>query len=346
VAMDYAWQQALGAVFVSGVIFIAITALKIRSWIATAIPISLKRSFAAGIGLFVMLIGFKETGLIRVGSEAAPLRIGMLTEAAPLLAVFCILLISVLLIRRVNGAILIGMLATTVLAFLTDVAEWPDRLVAAPPSLAPLWLKLDIGAIFDVGFMPIVLVFFILAFVDTMGTLIGVSTRAGLLDEDQNLPEIEKPVMADALATTAAGLLGTSTTGAFLESAAGIEAGARSGFASLVTAGMFLLCLFFAPLFLAVPAAAWGAALVVVGFLMLWPIRDLPFDDYSELFPAVATMALMVFTYNIGLGIGAGFILYPLLKLVAGKGRDVKAGTWVLFGLSAVLFLVYPYSRI
>ena len=148
------------------------------------------------------------------------------------------------------------------------------------------------------------------------------------------------------MATTAAGLLGTSTTGAFLESAAGIEAGARSGFASLVTATMFLLCLFVAPLFLAVPAAAYGAALVVVGFLMLSTLRRLPFDDYTELFPAAATVALMAFTYNLGFGMAAGFVLYPLFKLFGGRARELNAGVWVLFAISLLLFIFYPYGKI
>ena len=179
-----------------------------------------------------------------------------------------------------------------------------------------------------------------------MGTLIGVSARAGLLDERQNLPQIERPMMADAVATTAAGLLGTSTTGAYLESAAGIEAGARSGFASLVTAGMFVLCLFLAPLFMAVPPLAYGGALVVVGFLMLTTLRRLPFDDYSELFPAAATISLMAFTYNLGFGMAAGFVLYPIFKLAAGKARALNAGVWVLFAISVLLFVLYPYGKV
>jgi AGZA family xanthine/uracil permease-like MFS transporter len=344
--MGYKWETALGAVFIGGVVFIIITVLKIRSWIARAIPDSLKRSFAAGIGFFIMFIGLSESGIIRLGVPGAPVKVGQLSTAGPLLAIFCIILISILIIRKVPGALLIGLLATTILSFIAGTANWPTGLVSAPPSLSPILFKLDIAGALSIDFLPVILVVFILDFVDTMGTLIGVSARAGLLDKDNNLPEIEKPMMADAVATVAGAAAGTSTTGTFIESAAGIEAGAKSGFASLVTAVMFLLCLFFAPIFLSVPANAYGAALVVVGFLMLSPLKDLQFDDYTELIPAAATIALMSFTFNLGIGMTAGFILYPLLKLFSGKVRELSAGVWILFAISVLLYIFYPYSKI
>lgn len=345
IGMGYSWQTALGAVFIGGIIFIIITALKIRGWVARAIPDSLKRSFAAGIGFFIMFIGLNLTGIIRLGIEDAPVKVGQLSASGPLLAIFCIILIFILMIKKIPGALLIGILATTIISFIVGVAEWPSKLVSAPPSLSPLIFKLDITGALTLDFLPVILVVFILDFVDTMGTLIGVSARAGLLDENLNLPEIEKPMMADAVATVAGALAGTSTTGTFIESAAGIEAGAKSGFSSLVTALIFGLCLFFAPFFVSVPAFAYGAALVVVGFLMLSPIKDIPFDDYSELFPSIATIALMSFTYNIGFGMTAGFFLYPVSKIFAGKAKELTAGVWVLFGISVLLFIFYPYKR-
>jgi AGZA family xanthine/uracil permease-like MFS transporter len=293
-----------------------------------------------------MFIGLNDTGLVRLGVEGAPVKIGQLSSTGPLLAVFCIILISVLMIRRVPGAILIGMLATTIIAYIVKIAAWPSSIVSTPPSLAPIFLKLDIPGALRLDFLPVILVIFVLDFVDTMGTLIGVSARAGLLDKGGNLPEIEKPMMADAIATTAAALVGTSTTGAFIESAAGTEAGARSGFASLVTAAMFVLCLFFAPIFVSVPGVAYGSALIVVGFLMLTPVKDIKFDDYTELFPAAATIALMSFTYNIGFGMTAGFILYPLFKIFSGKAKELTAGIWVLSGISVLLFVFYPYKKV
>lgn len=343
VGMGYSWQSALAAVFISGLIFIVITALKIRSWITQAVPLSLKRSFAAGIGFFIMFIGLNESGLVRLGIEGSPVKIGDLGSTGALLAIGCVLLTSILLIRKVPGALLIGMFVVTVFSIVFGSSDMPGELFSMPPSLEPVLFKMDLSEAFTIDFLPIVLVLFIMAFVDTMGTLIGLSARAKLLDEQDNLPEIEKPMMADAIATTAAGLLGTSTTGAYIESAAGIEAGARTGFASLVTSFMFLLCLFVAPLFVAVPSTAYGAALVVVGFLMIAPVKDLPFDDYSELFPSVGVIAMMTFSYNIGFGMASGFVLYPIFKIVAGKTKDISGGMWVLFLISILLFVIYPY---
>jgi len=343
--MGYSWQQALGAVFLGGLLFIIITAARIRSWMAQAIPNGLKGSFAAGIGFFIMFIGLNDTGIIRLGVPGAPVKIGQLTAAGPLLGIFCVILISLLMIRKIPGSILIGMVATSVASFLIGAARWPEQVISSPPSLSPIFLKLDIAGAFRLDFLPIILVIFVLDFVDTMGTLIGVSARAGLLDKNGNLPEIEKPMMADAIATTAAALLGTSTAGAYIESAAGIESGARSGFASLVTVAMFILCLFLAPLFVSVPGAAYGAALIVVGFLMLAPVKDIRFDDYTELFPAAATIALMSFTFNIGFGMAAGFILYPLFKIAGGKSRELNWGVWLLFAISLILFISYPYAK-
>jgi AGZA family xanthine/uracil permease-like MFS transporter len=345
-AMGYSWQSALGAVFWGGVIFVIITLLKIRSWIARAIPDSLKISFAAGIGLFIMFIGLNVSGIVRLGVPDAPVKIGQLSSGGPFLGVFCVILIALLIIRKVPGAIIIGILSTSIIAFISGIADWPTEIVSAPPSLEPLFLKLDLTGVFRLDFLPILLVVFILDFVDTMGTLIGVSSRANLLDENHNLPEIEKPLLADAIATVAGALAGTSTTGTYIESAAGIEAGAKSGFASLITAVMFLFCLFFAPLFVAIPPFAYGPALIIVGFLMMTSLKDLPFNDYTELFPSAATIALMSFTYNLGFGIAAGFILYPVVKIVSGRYKDMSAGIWILFAISLLLFLIYPYDKI
>ncbi|MCD6163777.1 MAG: NCS2 family permease [candidate division Zixibacteria bacterium] len=344
--MGYNWEKALGAVFIGGVIFVIITALRIRSWLVNAIPLALKQSFAVGIGFFIMFIGLNETGIIRLGIEAAPVKVGQLSSASPILAIVCVIIICILMIRKVPGAILIGMLTTTILAFIVKAAPMPSELVSLPPSVSPVLFKIDILGALSPDFLSVILVVFILDFVDTMGTLIGVSARAGLLDENYNLPEIEKPMMADAVATVAGSLAGTSTTGTFIESSTGIEAGAKSGFASLVTTIMFCLCLFLSPIFVSVPPAAYGAALIVVGFLMLSPIKDIHFNDYSELFPSAATIALMSFTYNIGFGMAAGFVLYPLFKVCAGKRDELNGGVWVMFVIAILLFVFYPYGKI
>ncbi len=342
--LGFSWQAALGAVFIGGVLFVLLTVFRLRQWLVEAIPEGLRYSFAAGIGLFMTFIGLNLTGIVVLGAAGAPVKIGKITSAPVLIAIVGFLIIAVLLLRKFPGAIFAGILVTSVLAFAFHVAAPPRALVSLPPSLAPTFLKLDIGRALSWEFFAVVLTVFVMAFVDTMGTLIGVSSRAGYLDEKGRLPEIEKPMMADALATTFASLVGTTTAGAFIESAAGIEAGGRTGFSALVTAFLFLLSLFFAPFLTAVPSQAYGPALIAVGLLMLTPVRNIAFSDYTELFPALAVIVLMSFTYNIGIGITAGFVLYPFFKLTAGRHREVSSGLWVLCVLSLLFFVFYPYS--
>ncbi len=340
--LGYTWQTALGAVFVAGIVFSILTVFKVRSWLAEAIPLSLKCAFAVGIGLFLTFIGLNETGLVTLGVAGAPVKMGNIAAPSVLLAVFGYLFTVFLMTRRVPGAIVIGIVATTLLSIALGVIPMPTEFVSLPPDLAPILFQLDIGSVFDVRFFPVVLTIFIMAFLDTVGTLIGLSMRADLLDENGNLPEIEKPMLADALATTVAPLLGTTTTGAYIESAAGIEEGGRTGFTALVVAGLFLLSLFFAPLFTIVPAHAYGIALIVIGSFMIEPIKRIDFDDFTELVPAFLTIVLMIFTYNIGVGMSTGLLTYPLLKVAAGRGREVSAGMWVLALLAMSLFVFFP----
>ncbi|MFQ5602922.1 MAG: NCS2 family permease [bacterium] len=344
VVLGYSWQAALAAVFIGGVMFILLTALRLRQWLVESIPESLRYSFSVGIGLFLTFIGLNATGLVTLGVEGAPVKIGDVTSAGVLIAIFGFLLITVLMIRKVPGAILFGILVTTFLCFVFKVSEAPAEWLSLPPSLSPIFLKLDIWGAFNWGFFAVVLTVFVMAFVDTMGTLIGVSARAGYLDERGNLPEIEKPMMADALATTFAALVGTTTAGAYIESAAGVEAGGRTGFTAVVVAGLFLLALFFAPFLTAVPPQAFGPALIVVGYLMLQPITRINLTDFTELFPAFAVIILMSFTFNIGVGITAGFVLYPVFKVAAGRRQEVSPGLWVLCGLSVLFYVFYPYN--
>ncbi len=341
--LGYSWQTAIGAIFIGGVLFTIITVLRIRGWLANAIPEGLKIGFAVGIGLFLTFIGLNETGIVSLGVTGAPVHVGNLKEPTVILAIMGFLLISILMIRNVKGAILIGILTITFLSFLLKTAPLPDKWVSMPPSLSPIFLKLDIAGAITWGFFAVILTVFVMDFVDTMGTLIGVSYRAGLLDKDGNLPEIEKPMLCDALATVVGALLGTTTTGTYIESAAGIEAGGKSGLTAVVTAFMFLLALFFAPFFTVVPPYAYGPALIVVGMLMLSPITKIRFDDMTEVIPVFCIIVLMSFTYNIGIGMTAGFVVYPLMKLISGRVREVPTGLWILFGMSLLFFIFYPY---
>jgi AGZA family xanthine/uracil permease-like MFS transporter len=341
--LGYRWQTAFGAIFVAGVVFIVLTVLRIRSWVVESIPTSLRYSFAVGIGLFLTFIGLNQTGIVALGTPGAPVRTGALMSHPVLVSIFGFLLISVLTIRRFPGAILTGIVVTAFVAFATGVAPWPHRFVSLPPSIAPIIGQIDLRGALSWGTFPIVLTIFIMAFVDTMGTLIGLSARAGFLDESGNLPQIERPMLVDALTTTLSPLIGTSTSGAFVESATGIEAGGRTGLTALVVAVCFAGALFFSPFVASIPPQAYGPALVIVGLFMLAPIVRIDFADFTESIPAFAVVSLMCFTFNIAVGISAGFILYPLCKLVAGKRAQVKPGLWVLTALSLLFFIFYPY---
>jgi AGZA family xanthine/uracil permease-like MFS transporter len=219
----------------------------------------------------------------------------------------------------------------------------PKHLISAPSSLAPIWFKIDLSAAFTLGFLQMMLVVFVLDFVDTMGTLIGAAARAGFLDEHGNLPEVEKPLLTDALSTVVAPLLGTTTAGTFIESAAGIEEGGRTGLTAVVVSILFLCALVFEPFLTAVPAFAYGPALMIVGVFMIAPVTRIKFDDMTELIPAFFTIVLMSFTYNIGIGMTAGFIMYPFFKVITGRAKEVPAGVWFLMVLSLIFYILYPY---
>jgi adenine/guanine/hypoxanthine permease len=341
--MGYSWQTALGAIFIGGVLFTILTALKIRSWLASAIPESLKIAFVVGIGLFLAFIGLNETGIVQIGVPGAPVRIGNLHQPTVLLAVAGFLLISFLMVRCVPAAILIGILSITVVAFLSGLTPLPEQWFSMPPDISPVLLKLDIAGAFSWGFFAVILTIFVMDFLDTLGTLIGLGYKANLMNEKGELPDIEKPMMCDAVATTVGALLGTTTTGAYIESATGIEAGGRSGLTAVVTALLFLLALFVAPFCTAIPAFAYAPSLIIVGVLMISPITKIRFDDLTEVIPAFCTIVLMSFTYNIGIGMTAGFVLYPLFKILTGRIREVNAGMWILGGLSLLFYVFYPY---
>jgi len=341
--MGYSWQTALGAVFIGGVLFTVISLCGVRRWLAEAIPDSLKIAFAVGIGLFLTFIGLNSTGVVTLGIEGAPVRVGDLTEPVALLALAGFVLIGVLSVRRVAGAMLLAIAAVTIVAFVTSTAPLPESIVSLPPSLAPIFLQFDLSAALQWGFLSVVLTVLVTDFVDTTGTLLGLAYKSNLLDADGNLPEIEKPMLCDSLATVVAASLGTTTAGIYLESAAGIEAGGRSGFSAVVTALLFLMTLFFAPILTAVPACAYSPALWFVGLMMMAPITKLPFDDLTEVIPAFVVIVLMSFTLNLGIGLTSGFIAFPLMKLVSGRGREVKPGLWVMAVLCAFFFVFYPY---
>lgn len=342
------WETAIGAVFIGGVLFVIVTALKLRGWLANAVPRNLKFSFVVGIGLFLAFIGLMDTGIIvKPLAPNVPVALGSITSLPVILAIATLFLMISLMILKIRGAILFSILGMTALGVILTTAgaklgmTLPDQLMSWPTGIGEIAFKLDIAGALKVSFIPVLLTIFLMDFVDTMGTLIGVSDRAGFLDKNGNLPEIEKSMMADAIATVVGALAGTSTTGAYIESATGVEEGGRTGFTAVVTALLFALALFFTPVLTIVPAFAYGPALIVVGILMVGAVKKIDFDDLTEWFPAFMTIVLMIFTFNLGIGITAGFIFYPLTKAVSGRLNEVHPGAWGLFGLSAVFYFLY-----
>lgn len=341
--LGFSWQTALGAIFISGILFVILTLSGARRFIVESVPYSLKAAFSVGIGLFLCFIGLNLTGIIRLGVSGAPVSVGNITSTNVLVAIFGVILIAILVARGILGGLLIGIISTAILAFAAKIAPMPSNFFSMPPDISIILFKLDILGALTWGCFSVVLTIFVLAFVDTMGTLIGMAGLSDALDKDGNMPEIEKPMLADALSTIFAPLVGCTTAGCFIESAAGIKAGAKSGFASIVTALFFITALFFAPILTVIPKEAYGPALIIVGFFMLKSFKDINIEDLTDFFPSVVTIVLMSFTFNVGIGMTAGFILYPILKIASGRGREVKGGMYILFIFSLLFYIFYPY---
>ena len=334
--MGYSWEFALTAVFLEGIIFLILTLFNIRELIVNAIPISLKHAVSAGIGLFIAFIGLQNAGLI-VNNEATLVGLGDMGSPTVLIAVGGILLTAVLLTLRVKGALLIGIFVATIAGIPFDVTHLPEgHLVDIPPSLAPIFWKFDFSKVFSIHMVIILFTFLFVDMFDTVGTLVGVSSKAGMLDEEGRVPRVKQALFADSIGTAVGAILGTSTVTTYVESASGVAEGGKTGLTSLATAALFLIALFFAPLFTMVPAAATAPALVLVGFFMMSPILNINFDDFSESIPAFITIIIMPLTYSIAEGIVFGMLSYVLLKTLTGKFKDISPIMIVL----AILFVL------
>ncbi|MBY0546283.1 MAG: NCS2 family permease [Candidatus Obscuribacterales bacterium] len=364
-ALGITWQQRLGAVFVSGLLFALLAILHIRPWLANSISFSLKQSFAAGIGLFLTFIGLYQTGIIRSGAqgmkpEALTLPSGLLRspdvpvtlgnfhdpQVMPqvLLTIFGFVLIASLMQRKVTGAILIGMVVTGGIGICLGLGQPPTKVFDLPfqgaYTLAPLALQMDVVGVLKLSFLPILLTLFLMSFLDTLGTLVGVGSAGDMLDKDGNFPEVEKPMMVDAVTCTFSAMIGSSTAGAFIESAAGVKEGARTGLAALIVGLLFTLSLFFIPLVEPFQHLrfAYAPALIAVGLLMIGSMRKIDLDDLTEAVPAFATIVMMIFSYNIANGLTAGLILHPLMKLLAGRAAEIHPGSYVLASLCLIYY--------
>ena len=336
ISMGYSWQFALTAVIIEGFIFLILTLFNIREIIINNIPKVLKEAIPIGIGLFITLIGLKSAGIV-TGNQFTFVQLGNMADPNVWIALVGLVVIAVLLSRNIHGAILIGILVSTIFAIFLGKVEVPEgSLVSLPPSIAPIFVKFEWAHVFTFDMLIVVFTFLIVNLFDSMGTLIGVISKIGKTDEDGNFPQIQKALFADALGTIAGALLGTSPNTAYVESASGVAAGGRTGLTSVSTSVMFLLALFFAPIFLMVPAAATAPALIIIGLFMMSSVGKIDFSDISSGLPAFITIIFMPFTYSIAQGVIFGMLSFTIIKLFSGKTKDISVTMYIL----AIFFLI------
>lgn len=347
--MGYTWQVALTAVLVEGIIFLILTAVNVREALFNAIPLNLKYAVSAGIGLFIAFIGFQNAGIV-VDNPATLVGLGDVTSTSVILAIIGVVITGILVVKNVKGSILLGILSTWVLTMICELLGWyvpnfettfpsiPGAIVSAPPSIAPIAFQFDFSQLFSIEFLVVVFAFLFVDLFDTLGTLIGVSSKAGLLDKDGKLPKAKQALFADAIATTFGAAVGTSTTTTYIESAAGVSDGGRTGLTSMSTAVLFAVALLFSPVFLAVPGFATAPALIVVGFYMMESVTKIDFGDFSEGIPAFLTLIVMPVTYSISEGIVFGFVSYTLINLVSGKKEKLNV---LMYVITVLMLLKY-----
>lgn len=345
--MGCSWQLALTAVLVEGIIFLLLTFFNIREAIINSIPTNVKHAISVGIGLFIAFIGLahKDVAII-VSGQGIPVHLGNLHTPGALLCIFGIIIIGVLLVRKVKGAILLGLLAVTAVGLIPglEITSLPKDggIVSLPPSLDPIFFKfVGLEEILSWKFVSILFVFLFVDMFDTVGTLVGVASKANLLDEEGRVPRVKQALFADAIGTTVGAVLGTSTVTTYVESAAGVAEGGKTGMTSLVVAFMFFLALFFTPLFTMIPAAASSSVLVIIGIFMMSPITKINFDDYSEFIPAFLTMIMMPLTYSIAEGIAFGMLSYVILKVLTGRYKELNIA---MICIAFVFVLKYIYN--
>lgn len=334
--MGYHWQLALAAVFIEGIIFMILTFFNVREAIINSIPLQLKHAISTGIGLFIAFIGLRNAGII-VDDPATLVGFGDMGDPSVILAWTGLLSIGVLLAFRIKGALLIGIVLATLLGIPLGVTHFPDGAwVSLPPSIKPIMGQFEFSDLLSMDLLVILFTFLFIDMFDTAGTLVGVCSKSNMLDKKGNVPKAKKALFADAVGTTVGALLGTSTVTTYVESASGVAEGGRTGLTAFTVAVLFLLALFFAPLFIIVPSGATAAALIVVGIFMMSPIRNIDLEDYTESIPAFLTMIMMPLAYSIAEGIAIGVTAYVFLKILTGRIRSLS----VLLVILAVLFVL------
>lgn len=335
-AMGHSWQFALTAVFLEGIIFILMSFFNIREAIVNSIPLNLKYAISAGIGLFIAFIGLQNAGII-VDNSATLISLGNIGNSGALIALAGLIITGVLLALKVKGALLIGIFASTIIGIPFGVTQLPDSSwISLPPSISPIFMKIQFSEIFSTDMLVVVITFLFVDIFDTVGTLVGVTSKAGMLEKDGKVPRAKQALMADAIGTTFGAVMGTSTVTTYVESASGVAEGGRTGLTALSTAGMFALALFLAPIFLMVPGAATAPALILVGSFMAASIVKINFEDYTESIPAFLAVIMMPLAYSIAEGIVFGMLSYVILKLLTGRTKEISVVMYIL----AVLFII------
>jgi adenine/guanine/hypoxanthine permease len=337
--MGYSWQLALTAVFIEGIIFILLSLFRIREKIIDAIPMNLKYAISVGIGLFIAFIGFANVGIVKAGG--AIVELGSLKDPMVVLALAGLLITGFLLVKKIKGALFIGILATTVIGMVTGLVDIPSKLMQTPPSISEIALapfKVELSELLSWEFVSIIVAFLLVDLFDTLGTLIGVASKANMLDKNGKLPKAKQALLVDAIGTTFGALVGTSTVTTYVESASGVAEGGKTGLTALTTGLLFLVALVFSPIFLIIPSAATAPALILVGLFMMEPVLKINFTDYTEAIPAFLAILVMPIAYSISDGIAFGFVAYVLLKTLSGKFKDVS---WLSYIITAVFVIKY-----
>lgn len=332
--MGYSWQFALTAVFLEGIIFIILTLFNVREAIVNSIPANIKKAISVGIGLFIAFIGFQNAGIIK-DDMATLVILGDITSGTALLAMIGLIVTGLLLALKVRGALLIGIIATTIIGIPFGITSAPQG-SWTPPSLAPIFFKFDFAQVFTLDMLIVLFTFLFVDMFDTVGTLIGVATKAKLIDKDGNIPKVKQALLADSIGTTVGAIFGTSTVTTYVESSAGVAEGGKTGLTALSTAVLFIIALFLSPLFLAIPGAATAPALILVGLFMITPVKDIDFGDFTEAIPAFLALIIMPLSYSIANGIMIGMLSWILLKIVSGKFKEINLMTIIV----GVLFLL------
>ncbi len=339
--MGYSWQFAMTAVFLEGLIFILLTVFNVREAIINSLPLNIKRAISVGIGLFIAILGLDNAHIVVHPEGGALLALGNLKDPYTILAIIGIILTSILVARKVKGALLMGIIATTLIGIPMGITQIPKSILSIPPSVAPTFFNFEWTHVFTLDMAVVLFTLLFMDMFDTIGTLVGVATKANMLDINGNVPRAKQALLADAIGTTVGACLGTSALTAYVESASGVAEGGRTGLTAVSTSVMFGIALFLSPLFLMIPSPATSPALVLVGLFMLEPIKDIDLVNFSEAIPAFITLIIMPVTYSIADGIAFGMISYVIIKVATGKFKEISFATYVISGLFLLKFFIH-----